>query len=196
MAANDIFGSSATVEWGTPSAVISALAAAYPLTLDVCATPGRQVRPHYYAPPLDQIGRYKDPKVAGGWGVDAPFKLAALDLMLAQPPLAIDALAADWAADLRKLGGCAWMNPPFGTGIKHWVRKAYETAQAGGCVVTLLPSRTGTKWWHSYCEPVRKGSFPGELEFWKGRISFVTRAGGTLAPAPFDVAIVVFGKLI
>ena len=192
MAADDIFGSSKTIEWGTPDDVVNMLGAIYPIVLDVCATPGRQKRPFYFAPPDDLIGRYKEGKE---WKTDEEFKAWAMAQKVATPPLAVDGLAQDWAAILKQLGGCGWMNPPFGNEIKHWVRKAAETALAGGCVVTLLPSRTGTKWWHEWVEPVRTGQRAGALDFWKGRIAFSDRNGADTVPAPFDVAIVVFGSV-
>lgn len=46
--------------------------------------------------------------------------------------------------------GVCWMNPPYGREIGHWVKKAYGSAQDGATVVCLLPSRTDTRWWHSY----------------------------------------------
>ena len=45
---------------------------------------------------------------------------------------------------------CVWMNPPYGRAIGEWVRKAYESAQAGATVVALLPARCDTRWWHKY----------------------------------------------
>lgn len=43
-----------------------------------------------------------------------------------------------------------WMNPPYGRTIGDWMRKAYESAQAGALVVCLVPARTDTVWWHDY----------------------------------------------
>lgn len=39
--------------------------------------------------------------------------------------------------------GVCWMNPPYGRRIGDWVRKAYESAQAGATVVCLLPGKNG-----------------------------------------------------
>lgn len=85
-----------------------------------------------------------------------------------------DGLAQIWE-------GIVWMNPPYGRGIEPWVRKAYESAQAGALVVCLVPSRTDTKWWHEYC-------MKGEVRFVKGRLKF----GGAKENAPFPSAVVVF----
>ena len=90
-----------------------------------------------------------------------------------------DGLQQDWHT-----AGCGpvWMNPPYGRGIKAWVRKAYETACAGTTVVTLLPARTDTAWFQDYCIPF------GEVRFLRGRLKF----GGALFNAPFPSALVIF----
>lgn len=86
-----------------------------------------------------------------------------------------DALTKEWK-------GVLWMNPPYGREIKAWIKKAYETAQAGdGTVVCLLPARTDTAWWHDYC-------MKGEVTFIRGRLKF----GGSKNSAPFPSAVVVF----
>lgn len=85
-----------------------------------------------------------------------------------------DGLKKDWT-------GVCWMNPPYGRQIGRWVRKAYESAQAGATVVCLLPARTDTAWWHDYC-------MKGEITFIRGRLKF----GGSKTGAPFPRAIVVF----
>ena len=86
-----------------------------------------------------------------------------------------DGLNRDWT------GAVVFMNPPYGRAIKHWMRKAYESAQAGATVVCLVPARTDTAWWHTY-------AIFGEMRFVRGRLKFGTAAQG----APFPSAIVVF----
>jgi phage N-6-adenine-methyltransferase len=88
--------------------------------------------------------------------------------------MADDGLVQDWR-------GVVWMNPPYGRQIGKWVRKAYESAQAGATVVCLLPARTDTAWWHDCCE---KGAY----WFVRGRLKF----GGSKNSAPFPSAVVVF----
>lgn len=78
--------------------------------------------------------------------------------------------------------GVCWMNPPYGRNIGKWIKKAYESAQAGATVVCLLPARTDTAWWHDY---VMKG---GQITFLRGRLKF----GNAKNSAPFPSAIVVF----
>src|SRR5687768_9890212 len=66
-------------------------------------------------------------------------------------PARRDGLAGDWAAEAQRLGGAVWMNPPYGRGvIGNWMAKAAATAAAGATVVCLVPSRTGTRWFHDH----------------------------------------------
>jgi len=81
--------------------------------------------------------------------------------------------------------GMCWMNPPYGRQIKHWIKKAYESARDNGAtVVCLIPSRTDTAYWHDYV-------MKGEIRFIRGRLKF----GGAKNSAPFPSAVVVFRGL-
>ena len=73
-----------------------------------------------------------------------------------------------------------WLNPPYGRTIGDWMRKANLEAQEGGVVVCLVPARTDTNWWHSYC-------IQHEVRFIKGRLKF----GNQKNSAPFPSAVVV-----
>jgi len=86
-----------------------------------------------------------------------------------------DGLAQVWAPHI------CWMNPPYGRGIKAWVQKAYEEAQRGATVVCLLPARTDTYWWHTYC-------MKGDIHFVQGRLKF----GNSVNAAPFPSVVVIF----
>ena len=77
--------------------------------------------------------------------------------------------------------GKVWMNPPYGRAIGAWMRKAYESAQAGATVVCLVPARTDTAWWHDCAAK-------GMIRFIRGRLKF----GGHKHSAPFPSALVVF----
>lgn len=89
-----------------------------------------------------------------------------------------DALLQDWH-------GRVWMNPPYGSEIPKWIRKAYrESQRTAEVVVCLLPARTDTAWWHDYC--AKAG--PENIRFVRGRIKF----GGAKWNAPFPSAIVIF----
>ena len=86
-----------------------------------------------------------------------------------------DGLAQLWT-------GRIWMNPPYGRTIGQWIRKAYESAQAGSLVVALLPARTDTAWFHEYIYG------KAEIRFLKGRIRF----GNATAGAPFPSMLVIW----
>lgn len=108
-----------------------------------------------------------------------------------------DALSLDWAWVLAEVLGLpagrriAWMNPPYGRQIGAWVAKAAEEGQRGVTVVTLLPARTDTAWWHDYIwDEKRHRPRPGvEVRLLRGRLRFVGAANG----APFPSAVVIFG---
>lgn len=89
-----------------------------------------------------------------------------------------DALSKEWK-------GVCWMNPPYGRGIKHWIKKAYDSSLLGATVVCLIPSRTDTIYWHEYV-------VKGEITFIKGRLKF----GNAKNCAPFPSAVVVFKGMI
>ena len=88
-----------------------------------------------------------------------------------------DGLAQSWS------GHTVFMNPPYGREIAAWVKKAFdESRKENTTVVCLLPSRTDTRWWHSYC------MHADEIYFVKGRLKF----GDATNAAPFPSAVVVF----
>ena len=87
-----------------------------------------------------------------------------------------DALIQNWG------GYCVFCNPPYGRGIKRWVKKGWEEAQKPGTrVVMLLPARTDTAWYHDYC-------VKGKVTFLRGRLRF----SGQQVNAPFPSMVVVF----
>ncbi|KKN24265.1 hypothetical protein LCGC14_0896580 [marine sediment metagenome] len=87
-----------------------------------------------------------------------------------------DGLAKPWR-------GKVFVNPPYGRGIKWWIRRCYVAAgSTASLVVALIPSRTDTAWWHDY---VMKAS---EIRFIRGRLHFDGHKNG----APFPSAIVVW----
>jgi phage N-6-adenine-methyltransferase len=92
---------------------------------------------------------------------------------------AVDGLAQDWGTDI------CWMNPPYGRKglVDAWMAKAYHSALAGATVVCLVPSRTGTGWWHDWV--LGKAA---EVRLRKGRIRFV----GAKDQAGFPSVVVVY----
>ena len=97
-----------------------------------------------------------------------------------------DGLTADWKATLDAYfegeEPTCWMNPPYGRNINKWIQKAYEESIKGVTTVCLIPSRTDTKYWHTYCMKAY------EIRFVKGRLKF----GGSKDSAPFPSAVIIF----
>jgi len=62
--------------------------------------------------------------------------------------------------------GRVWLNPPYGRDIGRWMRKAYESSQAGALVVCLVHARTDTRWFHQYVYG------KAEIRFLQGRLVF------------------------
>ena len=81
----------------------------------------------------------------------------------------------------KKWDGVNWMNPPF-KGMKQFVKKAYEE-RLNAITVILIPARTNTQWWHTYC-------MKGEIYFICGRPKFK----GCKHGLPQPLALVVFGQ--
>ena len=82
---------------------------------------------------------------------------------------------------------CEWsysnfLNPPY-SNIKEWLQKAIVEHEKGKTVVALLPSRTGTDWFHGCVLP-----HATEIRFIRGRLQF----DGCGVNAPFDSMVVVY----
>jgi len=106
-----------------------------------------------------------------------------------------DALAKDW--DARYVGTGllrAFMNPPY-SNPTPFVKKAWEQAHAGNCMVTmLLPSTTEVGWWKAFVYDGERRRFrPGvEVEYWPNRIRHI-RPDGTRGGSPkFGSCVVTF----
>lgn len=91
------------------------------------------------------------------------------------PNYTVDGLTSEW-------GGCSFVNPPYGSELKKWIKKGFEEWKKGKTVVMLIPSRTNTIAWHEY---IMKAT---EIRFIKGRLKFDDQKNS----APFPSAIVVF----
>ena len=90
-----------------------------------------------------------------------------------------DGLKQDW-------NGRVYCNPPYGREIPEWVLKAKIELirRRAEIVVMLLPSRTGTSWFHGQLYNT-KGV---ELRFLQGRLKFGKNS------APFDSMIVILRR--
>lgn len=93
-----------------------------------------------------------------------------------------DGLKQNW-------NGICWLNPPYGdkqSKMVDWIKKAYNSTQENEnlTVVMLIPARTNTKWFHSFCLK------SAELKFICGRPKF----GDSLHGLPQPLVFVVFKK--
>ena len=136
-------------DWATPPDFFDKLDAEFHFTLDVCASPNNNKCKRFLT--KEQNGLIQD------WA-----RLAA----------------QGGTGRHRAARGACFMNPPYGSEISAWVKKASES----GClVVGLLPARTDTRWFHNYVYG------KAEIRFVKGRIRFVGAKSG--APFPSMIAI-------
>ncbi len=81
-------------------------------------------------------------------------------------------------------GSCNFLNPPYNQ-IKFWLEKALVEFSRGRTVDALLPSRTGTDWFHECILP-----HATEIRFIRGRLQF----DGCGVNAPFDSMIIIFRR--
>lgn len=73
-------------------------------------------------------------------------------------------------------------NPPYGSGLKNWVKKAADAR--GGVVVLFIPARTDTRYFHDHIYNKKEV----EIRFIRGRIKF----GGQKWNAPFPSMLCIF----
>jgi len=81
--------------------------------------------------------------------------------------------------------GTVFVNPPYGRDIHHWTTKARLEVEQGNAqtVVSILPARTDTRWWHTDVARI------AHVLFLRGRLAF----GNVGQVAPFPSALVVWG---
>jgi len=82
-----------------------------------------------------------------------------------------------------------YCNPPYSE-IDLWCERAHYEWLEGKNTVMLLPSRTGTKWFHKWIWNKEQNlpRFNREIRFLEGRLKFQ----GTNNSAPFDSMVVIF----
>ncbi|MBS0950559.1 adenine methyltransferase [Weissella minor] len=93
----------------------------------------------------------------------------------------MDSLNTEWQ-------GNVFINPPYGTALKRFVKKAYEEhlRDSTRVIVMLIPARTDTSYWHDYIFGKAK------VEFLRGRLKFEIQ-GKPSYPAPFPSALIIYG---
>lgn len=80
--------------------------------------------------------------------------------------------------------GNAFVNPPYGRGVKNWIKKALEELKKQlNIAVFLLPAYTDTRLFHDVIFP-----FSDEIRFLRGRLFF----GEHKERAPFGSMVVIF----
>ena len=82
------------------------------------------------------------------------------------------------------IGETVFCNPPYGSQIKHWVKKCHDESSRAK-VVMLIPARTDTIYFHTYIYHI------AEIRFVKGRLKFGGKQKGS-GSAPFPSMIVIF----
>jgi site-specific DNA-methyltransferase (adenine-specific) len=106
-------------------------------------------------------------------------------------------LIQDWSGEI------VFVNPPYGSELKKWVKKCHDEALKGALVVMLSPARTDTSYFHNYIYKYfnRKDlELETEIRFIKGRLKFINktlpsyREDGNfeISSAPFPSMVVIF----
>ena len=102
-----------------------------------------------------------------------------------------DALLARWGLIPSHRTGrpVVWLNPPYSK-IRLFMAKVAQEAARGCTVVCLLPSRTDTRWFHTYVwDAVSHRPQPYvKVRFLRGRLKF----GDGRGSAPFPSMLVIF----
>jgi len=88
-------------------------------------------------------------------------------------------------------GHRVFCNPPYSGGKRNRIEKWFEKARESELSVFLLPSRTGTAWFHNYA--LKDGV---EIRFFRGRLAFhkdhIEPTDHKTLCAPFDSLLVIF----
>jgi len=72
-----------------------------------------------------------------------------------------------------------WLNPPYSSHLlESFLRRADVESRLGKTIVTLLPSRTETSWWHNLV--ITRAA---EIRFIRGRVAFQPPPEITIGPA-------------
>lgn len=100
-----------------------------------------------------------------------------------------DGLFQDWN------GERVYCNPPYSS-IYPWVKKAWNSTNAGLVVMLLPANRTEQTWWQELVEPYRdRIDTPLRVEFLKGRQRFLKKQQDYIQPnerPPFGVCLCIW----
>jgi hypothetical protein len=155
-------------DWQTPDEVLARVRAVAPIALDPCTTAANPCGARaILVPPAHRCGLDVADGVEAGWdGLEK---------------------AHVWSRIAQRHGGLIYCNPPYGRDVWRWLEKCVEAGWEDEAeVIALVPARTDTKWWQSYCSPPEPAY---AVCFWAGRLTF----RGAPSPAPFPSALVYWG---
>jgi len=91
-----------------------------------------------------------------------------------------DGLKQDWGNNV------CWCNPPYGTEVQKWCKKALAESRHGATTVLLIPCKTNTNWWHDLVIP------HAEIRFLRGRVCFVQNGIQSSQALPWPLAFVIY----
>lgn len=99
-----------------------------------------------------------------------------------------DSLQHNWKGEV------CWLNPPYSMCAEFVEKAATEALLHDTVTVTLVPSRTDTKWWHNFVWDNKQNKFYPfvEVRFLKGRVRFEDENGAATNSAPFPSVILIF----
>ena len=92
----------------------------------------------------------------------------------------MDALKTDWR-------GVVWCNPPYGSMITPFLKRAVEMMNRCELIAVLIPARMDTKYMHEIAIPNAS-----EIYFIKGRLNFQHHTAVKGANAPYASVLIVF----
>lgn len=144
--------------WETPGSLFNLLNETFVFDLDAAADHYNRTCSRYIAPDYGEYGE----------NVDC---------------LAIDALDTDWS----QYGQCVYLNPPYGSMLKPFMKKVVEQSKKVYTIVCLTPARTDTVWFRDIWTHAR------HLVFIYGRLKF-TLDRKEITSATFPSVISVFSK--
>ncbi len=81
--------------------------------------------------------------------------------------------------------GSVFVNPPYGRGLKFWIKKCHDEAASGRAspVVALIPARPDTSAWHTWIAGC------ADVFMLRGRLRFGAEGGGDAAPFPSALVV-------
>ena len=108
-----------------------------------------------------------------------------------------DSLTMSWPLD-----GLNWANPPYGRALAACAAKIRQQAERGAEILTLVPARTDTRWWHDlaprvWCAWRGRITFLENVEAWRARVAAArARAGQACEPSALQPRVWVTETLV